>query len=88
MIAKITGVERDTSDGHHLFNPFLLEILKQFDKIDTICSYTIELEHAEYKWIVKRRYKDFQHLNNRLLLFRASEKIKAPVRLLVHIFNI
>lgn len=63
--ATIVKVQRDTSTGYHILNPFI---------------YTIELEHGRYKWKVIKRYKDFSYLSSRLMAHRAAERIKAPVR--------
>uniref|UniRef100_A0A915N8N7 Phospholipase n=1 Tax=Meloidogyne javanica TaxID=6303 RepID=A0A915N8N7_MELJA len=63
--ATIIKVQRDTSTGYHILNPFI---------------YTIELEHGRYKWRVLKRYKDFSYLSSRLMAHRAAEMFKAPVR--------
>ncbi|KAF7634235.1 Phospholipase [Meloidogyne graminicola] len=63
--ATIINVQRDTSTGYHILNPFI---------------YTIELEHGRYKWRVLKRYQDFSYLSSRLMAHRAAEIFKAPVR--------
>uniref|UniRef100_A0A914XKB9 PX domain-containing protein n=1 Tax=Plectus sambesii TaxID=2011161 RepID=A0A914XKB9_9BILA len=64
VVAKIVKAERDSSSVH-LFNQFV---------------YTIALEHGPFKWTVQKRYRDFTHLNNRLIAHRAAERIRAPAR--------
>ncbi|KAF7626016.1 Phospholipase [Meloidogyne graminicola] len=61
--ATIINVQRDTSTGYHILNPFI---------------YTIELEHGRYKWRVLKRYQDFSYLSSRLMAHRAAEIFKAP----------
>jgi len=41
-------------------------------------SYRIQLEHHGQTWHVDRKYSDFQRLHNRLLMFRAAQKIMSP----------
>ncbi|XP_021931643.1 phospholipase D1 isoform X2 [Zootermopsis nevadensis] len=42
--------------------------------------YTIELQHGNFSWTIKRRYKHIQHLHQQLKLFRASLSIPFPTR--------
>ncbi|GMT14733.1 hypothetical protein PFISCL1PPCAC_6030 [Pristionchus fissidentatus] len=62
--AKISKVEKNT-DRIHFINLYW---------------YTIDLEHGPYKWSVRRNFKDFTMLNNRLRAHRAAERIRAPMR--------
>uniref|UniRef100_A0AC34Q529 Phospholipase n=1 Tax=Panagrolaimus sp. JU765 TaxID=591449 RepID=A0AC34Q529_9BILA len=63
--AEIIDVQKDDTSTYHLLNPYI---------------YTIQLEHGKFKWQVKKRYKDFSILSNKLLAHRAVERIKAPLR--------
>ena len=49
----------------HLFNPIL---------------YTIQLTHGSFVWVVKKRYKDFSHLQQKLRIFRTSLNFPLPSR--------
>ncbi len=63
---KIIDVEY--SSGHastHILNPYL---------------YVIEVEHSNFKWIIKRRYNHFNNLHQQLSLFRASLQIPLPLK--------
>ncbi|GMR36690.1 hypothetical protein PMAYCL1PPCAC_06885, partial [Pristionchus mayeri] len=62
--AKISKVEKNT-DRIHFINLYW---------------YTIDLEHGPYKWSVRRNFKDFTMLNNRLRAHRAAERLRAPMR--------
>ncbi|XP_026470062.1 phospholipase D1-like [Ctenocephalides felis] len=42
--------------------------------------YTILLQHGEFKWEIRKRYKHFQHLHQQLRLFRASLNIPFPTK--------
>lgn len=43
-------------------------------------SYTIQFQHGEYTWTVKKRYKHIQHLHQQLRIFRASLNIPFPTK--------
>ena len=45
-----------------------------------LCRFTIELVHNDIHWTVQRRYNDFLKLHTDLLSFRATERMKAPIR--------
>nr|WCC59855.1 phospholipase D2 ScoTox-alphaI [Hottentotta saulcyi] len=51
--------------GSSIMNPYL---------------YVIHLQHGNFEWIIKKRYKHFQRLHQQLLLFRASLSLPIPVR--------
>ncbi|XP_066265990.1 phospholipase D1-like isoform X2 [Branchiostoma lanceolatum] len=40
--------------------------------------YTINLQHGEHTWTVKRRYKHFRQLHEAILLFKASLHVPVP----------
>ncbi|XP_065333308.1 phospholipase D1 [Cloeon dipterum] len=42
--------------------------------------YTIELQHGEFSWVIKKRYKHFYHLHQQLRIFRAGLQIPFPTR--------
>ncbi|XP_067142293.1 phospholipase D1 isoform X2 [Centruroides vittatus] len=42
--------------------------------------YVIHLQHGNFEWIIKKRYKHFQRLHQQLLLFRASLSLPIPTR--------
>ncbi|XP_059486172.1 phospholipase D2 isoform X2 [Neocloeon triangulifer] len=42
--------------------------------------YTIELQHAEFTWTIRKRYKHFYHLHQQLRIFRAGLTIPFPTR--------
>jgi hypothetical protein len=42
--------------------------------------YTLQLQHGDFSWTIKKRYKHIQHLHQQLKLFRASLNIPFPTR--------
>lgn len=42
--------------------------------------YVIQLQHGDYEWVIKRRYKHFQHLHQQLRLFRTALSIPLPTK--------
>jgi hypothetical protein len=42
--------------------------------------YTIQLQHGDFSWTIRKRYKHIQHLHQQLKLFRASLNIPFPTR--------
>ncbi|CAK1551566.1 unnamed protein product [Leptosia nina] len=62
---KVRFVENERSVTTHLLNPNL---------------YTINLEHGDFKWTIKKRYKHILYLHQQLALYRTSLKIPFPTK--------
>ncbi|XP_050681586.1 phospholipase D1 isoform X3 [Leptidea sinapis] len=62
---KVRFVENERSVTTNLLNPNL---------------YTINLEHGDFKWTIKKRYKHILYLHQQLTLYRASLKIPFPTK--------
>ncbi|XP_045534093.1 phospholipase D2 isoform X1 [Papilio machaon] len=62
---KVRFVENERSVTTHLLNPNL---------------YTILLQHGDFKWTIKRRYKHILYLHQQLTLYRASLNIPFPTK--------
>ncbi|XP_038213563.1 phospholipase D2 isoform X2 [Zerene cesonia] len=62
---KVRFVENERSVTTHLLNPNL---------------YTINLQHGDFKWTIKKRYKHILYLHQQLALYRTSLKIPFPTK--------
>ncbi|XP_052738027.1 phospholipase D2 isoform X2 [Bicyclus anynana] len=62
---KVRFEENERSVTTHLLNPNL---------------YTISLEHGDFTWKIKKRYKHILYLHQQLSLYRASLKIPFPTK--------
>ncbi|XP_048480960.1 phospholipase D2 [Plutella xylostella] len=62
---KVKFLENERSVTTHLLNPNL---------------YTIQLEHGEFTWTIKRRYKHILYLHQQLSLYRTSLNIPFPTK--------
>ncbi|XP_045763314.1 phospholipase D2 isoform X1 [Maniola jurtina] len=62
---KVRFVENERSVTTHLLNPNL---------------YTINLQHGDFTWTIKKRYKHILYLHQQLSLYRASLKIPFPTK--------
>ncbi|CAH2091665.1 unnamed protein product [Euphydryas editha] len=62
---KVRFVENERSVTTHLINPNL---------------YTINLQHGDFTWTIKKRYKHILNLHQQLTLYRASLKIPFPTK--------
>uniref|UniRef100_A0A2A4JXB6 Phospholipase n=1 Tax=Heliothis virescens TaxID=7102 RepID=A0A2A4JXB6_HELVI len=62
---KVRFVENERSVTTHLLNPNL---------------YTIYLQHGEFNWTIKKRYKHILYLHQQLTLYRASLNIPFPTK--------
>ncbi|CAG4987978.1 unnamed protein product [Parnassius apollo] len=62
---KVRFIENERSVTTHLLNPNL---------------YTIFLQHGEFTWTIKRRYKHILYLHQQLTLYRASLDIPFPTK--------
>ncbi|XP_068628198.1 phospholipase D1 [Battus philenor] len=62
---KVRFVENERSVTTHLLNPNL---------------YTILLQHGDFKWTIKKRYKHILYLHQQLTLYRASLNIPFPTK--------
>ncbi|XP_015910970.2 phospholipase D1 isoform X1 [Parasteatoda tepidariorum] len=58
-------IDIERSPSTHMINPNL---------------YVLQLQHGPYQWIVKKRYKHFQHLHQQLRLFRTTLSIPIPTK--------
>nr|QDR51023.1 Phospholipase D [Manduca sexta] len=62
---KVKFVENERSVTTHLLNPNL---------------YTISLQHGDFQWTIKKRYKHILYLHQQLTLYRASLNIPFPTK--------
>lgn len=62
---KVRFVENERSVTTHLLNPNL---------------YTISLQHGDFTWTIKKRYKHILNLHQQLTLYRASLNIPFPTK--------
>ncbi|KAL4704091.1 hypothetical protein ACJJTC_016349 [Scirpophaga incertulas] len=62
---KVKFIENERSVTTHLINPNL---------------YTIHLQHGDFTWTIKKRYKHILYLHQQLTLYRASLKIPFPTK--------
>ncbi|CAH2979630.1 unnamed protein product [Chilo suppressalis] len=62
---KVKFIENERSVTSHLINPNL---------------YTISLQHGDFTWTIKKRYKHILYLHQQLALYRASLKIPFPTK--------
>ncbi|XP_050341987.1 phospholipase D2 isoform X2 [Nymphalis io] len=62
---KVRFVENERSVTTHLLNPNL---------------YTINLQHGDFTWTIKKRYKHILYLHQQLSLYRATLKIPFPTK--------
>lgn len=62
---KVRFVENERSVTTHLLNPNL---------------YTIYLQHGEFNWTIKKRYKHILYLHQQLTLYRTSLNIPFPTK--------
>ncbi|XP_049865149.1 phospholipase D2 isoform X2 [Pectinophora gossypiella] len=62
---KVKFTENERSVTTHLLNPNL---------------YTISLQHGDFTWTIKRRYKHILYLHQQLTLYRASLDIPFPTK--------
>nr|XP_013190121.1 unnamed protein product [Amyelois transitella] len=62
---KVKFVENERSVTTHLINPNL---------------YTIALQHGEFSWTIKKRYKHILYLHQQLTLYRTSLDIPFPTK--------
>ncbi|CAG9562934.1 unnamed protein product [Danaus chrysippus] len=62
---KVRFVENERSVTTHLLNPNL---------------YKINLQHGDFTWTIKKRYKHILYLHQQLSLYRASLKIPFPTK--------
>ncbi|CAB3220831.1 unnamed protein product [Arctia plantaginis] len=62
---KVRFIENERSVTTHLLNPNL---------------YTISLQHGEFNWTIKKRYKHVLYLHQQLTLYRASLDIPFPTK--------
>ncbi|XP_053600044.1 phospholipase D2 isoform X2 [Plodia interpunctella] len=62
---KVKFVENERSVTTHLLNPNL---------------YTIALQHGEFSWTIKKRYKHILYLHQQLTLYRTSLDIPFPTK--------
>lgn len=62
---KVRLVENERSVTTHLLNPNL---------------YTISLQHGDFNWTIKKRYKHILYLHQQLTLYRASLDIPFPTK--------
>ncbi|XP_041973451.1 phospholipase D2 isoform X2 [Aricia agestis] len=62
---KVRFVENERSVTTHLLNPNL---------------YTIQLQHGDYTWTIKKRYKHILYLHQQLSLYRTSLNIPFPTK--------
>ncbi|KAJ2950830.1 hypothetical protein O0L34_g9101 [Tuta absoluta] len=62
---KVKFVENERSVTTHLLNPNL---------------YTIRLQHGDFEWTIKKRYKHILYLHQQLTLYRASLNIPFPTK--------
>ncbi|XP_072941538.1 phospholipase D1 isoform X2 [Epargyreus clarus] len=62
---KVRFIENERSVTTHLINPNL---------------YTIFLQHGDFTWTIKKRYKHILYLHQQLTLYRASLKIPFPTK--------
>ncbi|CAG2112863.1 unnamed protein product, partial [Medioppia subpectinata] len=63
----VTITAAEHRDGHHILNPYL---------------YTIQVEHQQFKWLVRRRHTHFKSLHQALLMYRTSLRIPLPLKTL------
>ncbi|KAJ0179151.1 hypothetical protein K1T71_004863 [Dendrolimus kikuchii] len=62
---KVRFIENERSVTTHLLNPNL---------------YTISLQHGDFSWTIKKRYKHILYLHQQLTLYRASLDIPFPTK--------
>uniref|UniRef100_T1J7Z2 Phospholipase n=1 Tax=Strigamia maritima TaxID=126957 RepID=T1J7Z2_STRMM len=64
-----TNIEVEIIDvfrvGTNLLNPYL---------------YIVQLKHGNYQWLIRRRYRHFQHLHHQLGLYYASLRLPIPIK--------
>ncbi|XP_054718889.1 LOW QUALITY PROTEIN: phospholipase D1-like [Uloborus diversus] len=58
-------VDVERSPATHIINPNL---------------YVLQLQHGQYEWTVRKRYKHFQHLHQQLRIFRTTLSIPIPTK--------
>ncbi|CAH0717450.1 unnamed protein product, partial [Brenthis ino] len=65
VVIKVRFVENERSATTHLLNPNL---------------YTINLQHGDFTWTIKKRYKHILYLHQQLSLYRATLQIPFPTK--------
>lgn len=83
VTVSIINYERNATT--HMLNPNLCVFIYNIIAANLLhpslsFRYTISVTHGNYTWEIKKRYKQFQHLHQQLILFRTSLNIPFPTK--------